>query len=52
MLDKRLNDAYAAKLAKIESDRVQNLRGSQRNWLKAREKGLQLYLNAPSPSER
>jgi uncharacterized protein YecT (DUF1311 family) len=44
MLDKRLNDAYAAELAKIEPDRVQNLRESQRAWLKAREKGLQLYL--------
>src|SRR4029450_7259105 len=52
MLDKRLNDAYAAKLAKIEPDRVQNLRGSQRDWLKAREKGLQLYLNAAPPNER
>jgi uncharacterized protein YecT (DUF1311 family) len=52
MLDKRLNDAYAAKLAKIEPDRVQNLRESQRAWLKAREKGLQLHLNVALRAER
>ena len=52
MLDKRLNEIYAAKRAKIEPDRVRNLRESQRAWLKAREKGLQVYLNMASPSER
>jgi uncharacterized protein YecT (DUF1311 family) len=52
MLDKQLNDAYSAKISKIDRDRVQNLRESQRNWLKAREKGLQLYLNAAPRNER
>jgi uncharacterized protein YecT (DUF1311 family) len=52
LLDKQLNKVYSAKIAKIENDRVHNLRDSQRAWLKAREKGSQLYLNAASPSER
>jgi len=34
------------------NDRIPNLRESQRNWLKARDKGLQLYLIAAPAAER
>ena len=47
--DKKLNEAYAAKVKKIGQDRVSNLRDSQRRWVKARDAGLQIYLaSAPA----
>jgi uncharacterized protein YecT (DUF1311 family) len=52
VLDKKLNDAYSAKLSKTAKDRVQNLRESQRNWLKARDKGLELYLSFAPAAQR
>ena len=51
-LDKRLNDAYSARVSKVAKDRLQNLRESQRNWLKARDKGLQLYLSLAPAAQR
>jgi len=52
MLDKKLNDAYSAKLSKIAKDGLQNLRGSQRNWLRARGNGLELYLTFAPAAQR
>jgi len=52
MADKKLNDAYSARLSKIAKDGLQNLRVSQRNWLKARDKGLELYLTFAPAAQR
>jgi uncharacterized protein YecT (DUF1311 family) len=52
MLDKKLNDVYSAKLSKIAKNGLQNLRGSQRNWLKARDKGLELYRSFAPATQR
>jgi uncharacterized protein YecT (DUF1311 family) len=54
-VDKKLNENYqkmVAKAEKEERDSVAGLRQSQREWLKARDAGLQIYLAAFSPAER
>jgi uncharacterized protein YecT (DUF1311 family) len=54
-VDKKLNENYqkmVAKAEKEERDSVAGLRQSQREWLKARDAGLQIYLAAFSPGER
>jgi uncharacterized protein YecT (DUF1311 family) len=54
-VDKRLNENYqkmVAKAEKEETESVAGLRQSQRDWLKARDAGLQIYLAAFSPAEK
>ena len=42
--DKKLNDNYKNMLGKAEKDSVDNLRKSQREWVKSRDAGLRVYL--------
>ncbi len=54
-VDKKLNESYQKMLAKAEKEEketVAELRQSQRDWLKARDAGLQIYLAAFSPAEK
>jgi uncharacterized protein YecT (DUF1311 family) len=54
-VDKKLNENYqnmVAKAEKEERESVAELRQSQREWLKARDAGLQIYLAAFSPAEK
>jgi uncharacterized protein YecT (DUF1311 family) len=54
-VDKKLNENYqkmVAKAEKEETESVAGLRQSQRDWLKARDAGLQIYLAAFSPAEK
>ena len=54
-VDKKLNENYqkmVAKAEKEETESVAGLRQSQREWLKARDAGLQIYLAAFSPAEK
>jgi uncharacterized protein YecT (DUF1311 family) len=51
-VDKKLNDNYQKMIAKAEKETVPDLRQSQREWLKARDAGLQIYLAAFSPAEK
>lgn len=54
-VDKKLNENYqkmVAKTEKEETESVAELRQSQREWLKARDAGLQIYLAAFSPAEK
>ena len=44
-LDLRLNEVFAARLAK-NPDTVEQNRKSQRDWIKARDAGLKLYLSS------
>jgi len=50
--DKRLNENYQKMIAKAEKETVPDLRRSQRDWLKARDAGLRIYLAAFSPAEK
>jgi uncharacterized protein YecT (DUF1311 family) len=51
-LDRELNKKYPEALAKAEKDRVSLLREAQRNWLKKRDAGEKIYLEAfPSPEK-
>ena len=43
-VDKRLNESYQKMIAKAEKETVPDLRRWQREWLKARDAGLQIYL--------
>ncbi|MFZ0917332.1 MAG: lysozyme inhibitor LprI family protein [Candidatus Udaeobacter sp.] len=54
-VDKKLNQNYQKMIAKAEKEEketVAELRRSQREWLKARDAGLRLYLAAFSPAEK
>jgi len=54
-VDKKLNENYqkmVAKAEKEERESVAGLRQSQREWLKARDAGLQIYLASFSPAEK
>jgi uncharacterized protein YecT (DUF1311 family) len=51
-VDKKLNENYQKMVAKAEKETVPDLRRSQREWLKARDAGLQIYLAAFSPAEK
>jgi len=54
-VDKKLNENYQKMIAKAEKEEketVAELRRSQREWLKARDAGLQIYLAAFSPAEK
>jgi len=51
-VDKKLNENYQKMIAKAEKETVADLRRSQREWLKAREAGLRIYLAAFSPAEK
>ena len=50
--DKQLNETYSAKIKKIGKDGASNLRDSQREWVKARDAGLQIYLPGAPAAER
>ena len=50
--DKKLNENYQKMIAKAEKETVPDLRRSQRDWLKARDAGLRIYLAAFSPAEK
>lgn len=50
--DKKLNENYQKMLAKAEKETVPNLRRWQREWLKARDAGLKIYLASFSPAEK
>jgi uncharacterized protein YecT (DUF1311 family) len=54
-VDKKLNQNYQkmiAKAEKEETETVAELKRSQREWLKARDAGLQIYLTTFSPAEK
>jgi uncharacterized protein YecT (DUF1311 family) len=54
-VDKKLNENYQKMIAEAEKEdkeTVAELRRSQREWLKARDAGLQIYLAAFSPAEK
>jgi uncharacterized protein YecT (DUF1311 family) len=54
-VDKKLNENYQKMIAKAEKEEketVPELRRSQRQWLKARDAGLKIYLAAFSPAEK
>ncbi len=54
-VDKKLNENYQKMIAKAEKEEkesVAGLRQSQREWLKARDAGLRIYLAAFSPAEK
>jgi uncharacterized protein YecT (DUF1311 family) len=54
-IDKKLNENYQKMIAKAEKEdreTVAELKQSQRQWLKARDAGLQIYLAAFPPAEK
>jgi uncharacterized protein YecT (DUF1311 family) len=54
-MDKKLNENYHKMIVAAEKEgkeTVAELRRSQREWLKARDAGLQIYLAAFSPAEK
>src|SRR5262249_54491125 len=51
-VDKRLNESYQKMIAKAEKETVPNLRRLQREWLKARDAGLQIYLASFPAAEK
>jgi uncharacterized protein YecT (DUF1311 family) len=51
-VDKNLNENYQKMIGKAEKDTVADLRRSQREWLKARDGGLKIYVAAFSPAEK
>jgi len=54
-IDKKLNENYQKMIAKAEKEdkeTVAELRRSQREWLKTRDAGLQIYLATISPVEK
>jgi uncharacterized protein YecT (DUF1311 family) len=54
-VDKKLNENYQKMITEAEKEdkeTVAELRRSQREWLKARDAGLQIYLAAFSPAEK
>ena len=53
--DNKLNENYRRMLARAEKENketVAEIRQSQREWLKARDAGLKIYLAAFSPAEK
>jgi len=54
-VDKKLNENYQKMIAKAEKDEketVAGLKQSQREWLKARDAGLKIYLASFPPAEK
>jgi uncharacterized protein YecT (DUF1311 family) len=54
-VDKKLNENYQKMIAKAEKEEegtVADLRRFQRQWLKARDAGMKIYLAAFSPAEK
>ena len=51
-VDKKLNENYQKMIAKSEKENVPDLRRWQREWLKARDAGLQIYLAAFPAAEK
>lgn len=51
-VDKKLNEDYRRTLATAEKDAVSNVKQSQREWLKSRNGGLQIYLATTPPAEK
>ncbi len=54
-VDKKLNENYQKMIVKADKDEketVADLRRSQRQWLKARDAGVKIYLAAFSPAEK
>ena len=53
-MDKKLNENYQKMIAqrRRRKETVAELKRSQREWLKARDAGLQIYLAAFSPAEK
>ncbi len=51
-VDKKLNENYQKMLAKAEKESVAEIRQSQRQWLKARDAGLRIYLAAFPSAEK
>jgi uncharacterized protein YecT (DUF1311 family) len=51
-VDKKLNENYQKMIAKAEKQTVPDLRRWQREWLKAREAGLQIYLASFPAAEK
>jgi uncharacterized protein YecT (DUF1311 family) len=50
--DKKLNDTYQKMIAKADKETVPDLKRWQRQWLKARDTGLQIYLATFPPAEK
>jgi uncharacterized protein YecT (DUF1311 family) len=50
--DKKLNQNYQKMIAKADKQTVPDLKRAQREWLKARDAGLKIYLAAFSPVEK
>jgi len=51
-VDKKLNENYQKMLAKAEKEGVPNQRRWQRQWLKARDAGLKIYVASFPPAEK
>lgn len=51
-VDKTLNENYQKMIGKAQKDSIPDLRRWQRQWLKARDAGLQIYLAAFPSAER
>jgi uncharacterized protein YecT (DUF1311 family) len=51
-VDKKLNDNYQKMIAKADKETIPGLRQSQREWLKARDAGLKIYLASFPPAEK
>ena len=51
-VDKKLNENYQKMIGKAEKETIPDLRRAQREWLKARDAGLHIYLAAFSPAEK
>ena len=51
-VDKRLNESYQKMIAKAEKETVPDLRRWQREWLKARDAGLRIYLASFPAAEK
>src|SRR6266480_147301 len=51
-LDRQLNEKYAQVIAQQDKDRVPVVREAQRDWIKHRDEGAELYVSLFSPAEK
>jgi len=51
-LDRQLNEKYAQVLAQTDKDRVPVVREAQRDWIKHRDEGAELYVSLFSPAQK
>jgi uncharacterized protein YecT (DUF1311 family) len=51
-VDKKLNENYQKMIANADKETVPDLKRFQRDWLKARDAGMKIYLAAFSPAEK